>query len=95
MSPPWDAGVREKMLIFWLALPFSIILIKRMHAKPNIDDLAMFIAMTALALMAARFDLFWVVALIPIWARWIDQSKPRSLFQWYGAAYCRQVIFIF
>jgi hypothetical protein len=44
----------------------------------------MFVLMTVLALSSARFALFWAIVMTPIWAVWIEQAKPRHLFDWPG-----------
>jgi hypothetical protein len=78
---PWNPSVREAMILFWVAMAISGIMLVRLRAKVKATDLALFIALTGLTLTSARFGLFWGIAMIPIWAKWIDQLKPRSWFQ--------------
>jgi hypothetical protein len=40
-----------------------------------------FLVFTVLGLTAARMALFWSLALVPVWARWIDQALPADLFR--------------
>lgn len=80
--PPWDPSVRGAMLTFWLALILSLVLLFRLRFRVPLADLSEFVVMTSLALSAARFGLFWAVALVPVWGRWIEQAKPGDLFAW-------------
>jgi len=79
---PWDKKVIRSMLFFWLALEISLFLLLRLKAKIKFTELSVFLVMTGLTLMSCRFALFWGLAMIPIWARWINLLKPRHLFQW-------------
>lgn len=78
--PPWDASVRDAMATFWMALLISLLLLARLRFRIALDDLALFAVMTLLALSAARFALFWAIAAVPMWARWIEAAKPHELF---------------
>ncbi len=92
--PPWDASVRDAMGTFWVALLISLVLLARLRYRVAAEDLALFGLMTLLALSAARFALFWAIAAVPMWARWIEAAKPAGMFQeetpvsfrWYTAA---------
>jgi hypothetical protein len=87
--PPWDASVVDASSTFWLALAGSLVLLAvslllllqlRLRFCAALEDLALFLVMTVLALSAARFAAFWAVALIPCWVRWIEALKPTTLF---------------
>jgi hypothetical protein len=67
---------------FWAALALSMLLLVRLRLRVELADLGLFLVMTLLALSAARFALFWAVALVPVWARWLEQAKPQDLFAW-------------
>jgi len=78
--PPWHQSVRAAMIPFWFGLIFSVMLMTKLRFKLSKSDLAVFFSMTALSLYASRFTLFWAVTMIPPWARWIEKTRPKHLF---------------
>ena len=82
--PPWDASVRGAMVGFGLAALVTIGLLIRLRFRVRLEDAALCAALTLLSLSAARFVLFWAVAMVPVWSRWIEQSKPDGVFAWRG-----------
>ena len=82
--PPWEEGIREAMLGAALACALTALLLIGLKFKVRLDDFALFAVMTALMLTAARFAVFWALAMVPIWARWIEQLKPGAAFAWRG-----------
>mgnify|MGYP000330219258 CR=1 FL=1 len=82
---PWAADVRGALVFFWFALAISGILMIWIGGNLRAEDCAVFLAMTGLALVSARFALFWGIAMIPLWAKWFQQVKPLSWFQRLGA----------
>lgn len=78
--PPWDASVRDAVLTFWLALAISFVLLFRIRFRVPFEEIAIFVSVTLLALSAARFGLFWAIALVPCWAGWLEAAKPADLF---------------
>ncbi|MBI3944548.1 MAG: hypothetical protein HY321_01385 [Armatimonadetes bacterium] len=84
--PPWSEPVRAPMAMFWVALAFSLALMIRLRRQLRWDDALLFIAATAVALSAARFGLFWGLAMVPVWARWFEEGKPPHLLRWRGEA---------
>lgn len=90
--PPWHAEVREAMLGFGLSLAVTVGLLIALRRRVRLADLALFAAMTVLALSAARFAVFWAVAMVPIWARWIEQVKPQAVLGWRGEVPARNLL---
>src|SRR5271156_6843569 len=43
-------------------------------------DRALVVVMSILSLYAARFIIFWAVALVPFWAQVVERTVPRDLF---------------
>ncbi len=82
--PPWDASVRGAMVGFALAAAMTIGLLIRLRLRVRLEDAALCAALALLSLSAARFVLFWAVAMVPVWARWIEQCKPDGVFAWRG-----------
>ena len=80
--PPWDPMVIMAVLPFWFSLAFSLFLILRLRFEVEVRDFCIFVVMTVLALSACRFILFWGLAMVPIWASWIERAKPVGLFAW-------------
>jgi hypothetical protein len=56
----------------------------RARFRVRLEDAALCAALGLLSLSAARFVLFWAVAMVPVWSRWIEQSKPDGFFSWRG-----------
>jgi hypothetical protein len=82
--PPWAPEVRGATLPFWVALGFSLALLLYLKCRVALADLSVFLVMTLLALSAARLVLFWGVAMVPVWVRWVERAKPARLFGWRG-----------
>ena len=64
------------------ALIFSLVLLVRLRFAIEAGDFCVFAVMTLIALTASRFILFWSLAMVPIWASWIERAKPVGLFDW-------------
>ncbi len=90
--PPWDASVRGAMVGFALTAAITIGLLIRLRFRARfrarfrvrLEDVALCAALGLLSLSAARFVLFWAVAMVPVWSRWIEQSKPDGVLAWRG-----------
>jgi hypothetical protein len=80
--PPWDPSVRGAMLPFWVALGVCSLLALRLWRSIRLEDACLFLLLTALTFTAARFALFWAVAMIPILVRWLEAVRPPTLFHW-------------
>jgi hypothetical protein len=80
--PPWEPTVIMAALPFWFLLAFSLVLIVRLRFGVETRDFCTFAVMTLLALVASRFILFWGLAMVPIWASWVERAKPVGLFTW-------------
>ena len=52
----------------------------KLRFKLSKPDLALFFSITALSIYASRFTIFWAVAMIPTWARWIEKARPKNFF---------------
>ncbi len=76
---PWAAAVRPAMAGGAVAAVVSVLLLIRLRFRVGLDDLVLFGVMTALALLAARFVIFWAVACVPLWARWIGRARPSAV----------------
>lgn len=80
--PPWDPSVRFVMYGFFLSGGITLVLlIARGHGLKPADWLLL-LAMTALALYAARFALFWGIALIPLWTQCLEGIRPAQCCAW-------------
>ena len=82
--PAWSASIRQAMLGFGMAMAVSIVLLIRLGRMVELKALVLFVGFAILACSAARFAIFWAVAMIPAWAVWIEQTKPKSMFMWRG-----------
>lgn len=75
-TPWWDPSVWQAKASAWGALAVSLGLLALVRRRARLEDVALFAAMTAVALPAYRLSLFWAVALAPVWARWIEIVAP-------------------
>jgi hypothetical protein len=80
--PPWDPAVLGAVVIYWVVLLGSVIAMFRLRERLSVRDRTMFIVMTILTLSAARFIVFWAVALVPLWAEMVEQLVPSGMFVW-------------
>jgi hypothetical protein len=86
--PPWSEQVRAPMQMFWVALALSLGLMVRLAARRRLklEHAVLFVAMTAMALVAARFALFWGLAMVSVWACWLEEVTSHRLLRWRGDA---------
>ena len=77
---PWDPKVVAAVSPFWIVLVGSFIAIVWQRRQLMPRELALFVVMTILSLYAARFIIFWAVALVPLWAQVIERIVPAPLF---------------
>ena len=80
--PPWDPSVRDAVELYWVALAGCSVAIVWFWHRIAARDRALFIALTVLSLYASRFIVFWVVALVPLWAHLIELLIPPGMFAW-------------
>jgi hypothetical protein len=80
---PWSSVTLRPMLMFWLGLAVSLFLVMKLRLKVRRNDLLNFVLMTLLTFYASRFALFWAIAMVPVWARWIEGVRPPHLFNWW------------
>jgi len=80
--PPWSPLVFNEVLFYWVAFLGSLIALHRLWNRFTSRDKALFIVMTILSFCAARFIIFWAVALVPFWAELVEQVVPGSMFVW-------------
>ncbi|OAI41716.1 hypothetical protein AYO40_02385 [Planctomycetaceae bacterium SCGC AG-212-D15] len=79
--PCWDPFVaRDALPAMALAGGLSVILLLRCRSRVRPADLALALVMGALAAWSFRFALFMAVALVPVWARWMQEALPPDLF---------------
>ncbi len=79
-GPPWDPKVFLAVSPYWIALLGSLMAIVCLRRRLSLRDRALFVVMTILSLYAARFIIFWAVALVPLWAQVVEQIVPTNLF---------------
>jgi hypothetical protein len=79
-GPPWDPKVALAVSPYWIALFGSLAAVVWSKQRIAPRDLALVIVMTALSLYAARFIIFWAVALVPFWAALVEQILPPYVF---------------
>jgi hypothetical protein len=78
--PPWDSRVLRFVMAYWMALAGSLLAFACLGNRVSARDRWLFLVMTILSLYAARFIIFWSVALVPFWAVAIERVRSLGLF---------------
>jgi hypothetical protein len=81
-SHPWAPHVVHAVETYWVALVGSAIAMIRLRGRVSARDWSLVVVMTLLSLYAARFIIFWAVALIPFWSMAIEWLCPDRIFAW-------------
>ena len=79
-GPPWDPKVVAAVSPYWIALAGSLAAIVWLHRHLSPRTAPFFLVMTGLSLYAARFIIFWAVALVPFWAQVVERLLPNGMF---------------
>ena len=66
--PPWDASVRNAMVMFWLAVVITIIMIVKSPKRIAVSDLIGTVIFCGASFYMSRLSLFWAVFMVPTWA---------------------------
>ncbi len=80
--PPWDPRTRSAKSGFFLASGITLILLIARGRNLRPADWLLLLAMTGMAGYAARFALFWGIALIPLWTQWLEAVRPADRLAW-------------
>ncbi len=72
--PAWYPALWGESLWFWVALVFSLVLLARVGRNVRLEDMAVFFVLAGLALCVYRFSLFFAVAMVPVWSRWLHEA---------------------
>ncbi len=80
--PPWSSAVRPAMMGFFLSAGIALVLLIARKRDLRSADWLLLLVMTGLALYAARFAVFWGIALIPLWTQWLETLRPMHRFAW-------------
>jgi hypothetical protein len=82
--PAWHPSVWRAMVPFWMAAVLStglLVLLAGKRRRLRGEDVVVFVALTSLTLLVSRFVAFWSVAMVPIWARWLELARPPARFR--------------
>jgi hypothetical protein len=78
-GPPWDPKVALAVSPYWIALFGSLVAVVWSGRRIAPRDRALVIVMSILSLYAARFIIFWAVALVPFWAQVVERILPPAV----------------
>lgn len=73
--PPWHESVAPAMIGFYFGGGFTLLLLIGMKFRIMSSEWAILLVLTMLTLTAARFVVFWAVAMIPLWTRWTENLR--------------------
>ncbi|MCC6954677.1 MAG: hypothetical protein IT290_11210, partial [Deltaproteobacteria bacterium] len=79
--PAYDPSVRIQMSVYWLSLVISLALLARLRLRVRASDLFTFLVFALFALLSARMALFYSVAMVPVWTRWVEAALPTNIFR--------------
>ena len=80
--PPWDIRVRDAMYGFWFSIGVSLLSLLVLRGRSGLRECCECICYSLIALFAARFALFYAIALIPVWSIWFERSLSAKWFAW-------------
>ncbi len=69
--PLWHQTTRAAAPTFWIPFAISLLLLIRLRRRVRLEDLATFVVLAGITLPVYRFSLFFAVAMVPVWSRWI------------------------
>jgi hypothetical protein len=73
--PLWHPAAREAgAKTVWLALAVSLILLIRARKQVRLEELATVVVLAAASTAFYRMSLFFAVAMVPVWSRWIHAA---------------------
>lgn len=75
--PAWDPVTWPAARMFWLGVVVTAGLAVAVRSRARLEDVAVAVVMTAAAVGVYRMSLFWAVAMIPVWARWLEAAFPN------------------
>jgi len=70
----WEAGAKT----VWLALVVSLVLLIRARKRARLEELAALVVLAAASMAFYRMSLFFAVAMVPVWSRWIHAAWPDA-----------------
>lgn len=74
--PIWHEATWPASRMVWVGMLVSLGLMVFLRRRVGADELAIALVFGGLAAVVYRVSLFWAVAMIPIWARWIEDAVP-------------------
>ena len=93
-QPAWDPAVRPAMSGFFLTggIGLALLIARRRDLRPG--DWLLVLVMTGLALQAARFAVFWAIALIPLWTQCLEAVRPVHRFAWLDVPWSSRALWL-
>ena len=82
--PVWHPATFGGAKYVWVALALTAGLVLANVRRLRADDVAVAAVFAVAAAAVYRLSLFWCVAMIPVWARWLDAAWPKGLFEGIG-----------
>jgi len=77
--PIWHPAARAAAMSVYVVLLVSAVLLVRVGRRARLEDVAVFVVLAAVSLPMYRFSLFFGVAMVPVWSRWIAAALPLRL----------------
>jgi hypothetical protein len=78
--PVWDRATWPAAKSVCLAAVLTVSLLAYLGRRTRADDVLVCLVFTIGALAVYRLSLFWAVAMIPVWARWLEAARPPGFF---------------
>jgi hypothetical protein len=75
--PVWDRATWPAARTVWLGVAVTVGLALAVRVRATWEEVAVAVAFTAAAVGVYRMSLFWAVAMIPVWCRWLEVAYPR------------------
>jgi hypothetical protein len=75
--PAWDPATWPAARTVWLGVAVTAGLALAVRGRGTWEEFAVAAVMTAAAVGVYRMSLFWAVAMVPVWSRWVEVAYPR------------------
>jgi hypothetical protein len=75
--PAWDPATWPAARTVWLGVAVTLGLALAVRGRGTWEEFAVAVVFTAAAVGVYRLSLFWAVAMISVWCRWLEVAYPR------------------
>ncbi len=75
--PAWHPATRAQAQLLWLAFGITAGLLARLGRRADLRDVVLVVGLGVAAACVYRLALFWALAALPVWAKWVAAALPN------------------